>query len=179
MAATQVTANLNLQLTAAISAVVDALNTRTQNPSFPSLLAQAFANGSAAANKVNQYYMAARTLSGSGSEDLDLYALGAVTDAGGNAYTMATIKAIIIQNTNTTEANTITIGNKAATSGWTSMFVANTDSIVIPGGATIIYISPGATGAVVGASTTNHLLHVVNNAAGSVTYNIWIIGATA
>jgi hypothetical protein len=144
----------------------------------PSILANSFATSGTGANKCNQLWFSTRTLASSASEDINVYT-PSTTDAVGNALTIATVKVLLIQNTSLVETDYLSVGGKGTTAGWTSFLADNTDIIKILGGSTICAIAPGAVGWVVGASTTNHLLTILNSGAASVTYNIAIIGATA
>lgn len=180
---TAVNSNLGVQLTGSIvGTALGSLVTPSQSISFPSLLALALTNGTGV-NKVNQIYVAQPTLASGANSTLDLYAYGGATDLVGNAITMATVKLICIQPLlgvgSAAETDILTIGNEGSSAGWTSMFGANTDSIKIPAGGSFIYVSPGSTGAVVGASTTNHTLKFAASGANPITYNVIVIGATA
>lgn len=179
---TQVQATTQLSLNASASSV-SGLGTQQLPLNLPSLVFAALTNGSAAANKVNQMYQTTGTLALSTAADIDLYAFGGAKDGGGNAITMATIKFLFFQLVGATvpvEADYIILGNKAATSGWTSFFQTNTDSGKIYTGGAFMLFDPGATGYVVGSSTTNHLLTLTAGAnSGTVTYNLIVIGATA
>ena len=147
-----------------------------------SLVATSLTSGTGA-NKVNQLFQTQTTLAASTAIDYDLYAYGAVKDAVGNAYTMATVKLLIIQNIGATiplEADTLTIGGKGTTAGWTSAFGTNTDTIKLNTGGTFVLFDPGSVGYVVGASTTNHILTLTASASASpLTYNLIVVGATA
>jgi len=157
------------------------------------LIASTLASGAGAAGKVNQLYQTQGTLAASASVDIDLYAFGGALDAAGNAYTMATVKLLIIQvigATTVTEADYIKVGGKGTTAGWTSAFGTNTDTLKIFSGpatasgisapGTFILWDIGATGYVVGSSTTNHILTLTAGAnTGTVTYNVIVVGATS
>lgn len=164
-----------------LAKAVATINGTAQSSQFaldlPSLLALTFTNGTGA-NKCNQLWADTRTLANGASEDIDVYN-PATADAVGNAFTIATVKGLIIINNSTTESDTVTIGGKGTTAGWTSFLSANTYTAKITGGATLILMQPGSTGYVAGASTTNHILTVAATAATSLTYTIIIIGATA
>lgn len=178
--ATTVTGSVNGGLNFTASSVVSASQSLSaQFPlTLPSGLANAFTTSGTGANKCNQLWFSTRTLAGSATEDINVYTPSA-TDAVGNALTIATVKILYIQNTSTTETDYLSVGGKGDTSAWTSFLADNTDIMKILGGATVCAIAPGATGWIVGASTTNHVLKITNSGSGSVTYNIAIIGATA
>ncbi len=171
-----VTSSLQVQLAAALTSTT---GLGSASASFPLAALLANLTSGTGANKCNQIYYGQRTLASTANETLDIYN-PATADALGNAFTIATVKMIVIQNTAAVEADSLTIGGTGSTAGWTSWLTPNTATAVIPGGGCFIAIAPGATGYVVGASTTNHQLKVLNNSASnSVVYNIWIIGATA
>jgi hypothetical protein len=177
--ASTLSGNINSSVSMTLAAAIAGLSGQsTQLPlSLPTLLALTFTSGTGA-NKANQMWVSNRTLANSATEDLDMYN-PASADAVGNAFTIATIKALIIQNLSATESDTLTIGGKGTTAAWTSFFGSNTYTAKITGGGTLILTQPGATGFVVGASSTNHLLTVAATAAVSINYTVIIIGATA
>lgn len=181
----QVSGNLNLQVSATLSSAIGTVGT-TQLPI--QLLQQlAFTNGTGA-GKANQLLVLQGTIATSSHVDVDLYANGSVSDAVGNALTMAVGKLLIIQNLGSatpTEADTMTVGGTTATSAWTSFLGTNADSIKLPGPdsagkSTFICVGgSGSTAYAIGASTTNHLLRISNTGANTITYNVILIGATA
>lgn len=161
----------------------------------PSMVNLSLIAGVAGDGKVNQAIQLTGTLAASASVDIDLYALGGALDAGGTAYTMAIVKALVFQNFGvrgaTVEADYIKIGGKGTTAGWTSAFGTNTDTLKIfsgpattvnptPTPGTVILIDSGATGYAVGNSTTNHILTLTAGAnSGTVTYSLILVGATS
>ena len=123
-----------------------------------------------AAGMANQTYHAQRTLAGSANEELDL--AGVLTDVFGNTITFTKVKALFIQNTHAT--NVLIVGG-AASNGFATLFADATDKINIrPGG----FLLLGATDATAYAVTagTGDKLKLENSAAGSLVYNIVIIG---
>ncbi len=170
------TAALNATLTnpsplTSPSAVIAQLPATIQN-----LIQFTLASGTGA-GKGNQMYLDTRDLN-STTEDINVYAPGvAGLDVFGVAFTIATVKLCIVLNNSATESQTLVLGNKAATSGWTTFLSPNTATMVVPGGGFVAFGDSGATGMIVGNSTTNHLLTVTNSA--HFTYTIIIIGATA
>lgn len=191
---TSVSASCTLSLQANVTGV-SGLSTIQLPLSLLSLIQESMSNGSAAAHKVNQLYQTQATLAASASLDVDLYAYGGALDAAGNAFTMATVKLLIFQNLGVSgaavEADYIKVGGKGTTAGWTSYFGTNTDTAKIFSGAagatipnpapgTLLIYDPGATGYVVGNSTTNHILTLTAGVnTGACTYNLIVIGATA
>lgn len=194
MAATSVTSNINLSFVANALAAIG-VATQGQSISLPSLINEQLTSGAGAAGKVNQFYQTQATLAASSTVDIDMYAFGGALDAGGNAFTMATVKVLVVQNLGVAgaviEADDLFIGGKGTTAAWISPFNANTDKLkIMSGRATTAAINPnpgtqllvcsGATGYVVGASTTNHILTLTTGAnTGAITYNIFVLGATS
>lgn len=187
--ATQVSGSVTVSLSNFVAQDSKGLSNISTMLNSPQFITHTFQNGSASANKTNQLYQARLTQAASGSTDIDLYAFGAVTDGAGNAVTMATIKDIIIfvrgidiggGNFTVTETDYLKFGGKGTTAGWTSFFGTNTDTGKVPSGGWMGFGDPGATGYVVGASTTNHILTVTAPSnSGTLTYDIFIVGATA
>lgn len=188
---TQVSGSVGIALNNVTAQDTKGLSTISTVVNLPQLISQAFTNGSAAANKTNQFYQARLTQTISGATDIDLYAFGAVTDGAGNAITMATIKLILIvvqgislgttpATFTVTETDNLVFGGKGTTAGWTSVFGTNAHTIKIPAGGAFLFYDPGATGFVVGNSTTNHILTVTAPAnSGTLTYDVYVLGATA
>jgi hypothetical protein len=181
MATTLKNVSLAVSLTGQLTGAATVTPYTLQFPlAFATLVNQLFTSGAGAAAAVNQAIISARSLTATSNETLDLYAFGAANDVVGNAITLATIKIFIVQNTAAVEADSITLGQIGSTAQWTSFMSPNTAGLIIPGGGCICMFAPGATGLVVGASTTNHQLKVVNNSASNtVAYNIIAIGATS
>lgn len=146
------------------------------------LVAGQMKNGTGA-GLVAQLFQGQFTLATNSNTTLDMYAFGGALDAGGNAYTMAQIKVLIIQNLGVNgaivESDILTIGALGTTAGWTSLLTPNTAGLIIPSGGTIAFANPTAnTGLVVGSSTTNHNLKFTSGASntGTITYNVIAIG---
>ena len=187
--------NFQVSLSGLVTSSVAGLGVPQLSLQLASLVSLALTNGTGAAGKVNQLYQVQTTLAASASIDYDLYAFGGALDAIGNAYTMATLKLLIFQNLGvlgaTVEADYIKLGGKGTTAGWTSFFGTNTDTGKIfagpatavnptPTPGTLILVDSGATGYVVGASTTNHILTLTAGAnTGACTYNLIAVGATS
>ena len=130
-----------------------------------------------AAGQADKMFSDTRTLTASSTEDLDL--AGVLTDAFGAVITFARIKALIVSAA-AANTNNVLLGGVA--NGWaTFLSPAATGIITLRPGATVAMFAgvADATGYAVTAATAD-LLHVANSAAGtSVTYDIYIIGASA
>ena len=121
-----------------------------------------------------------RTIAASGTDDLDL--AGVLVGAFGQTVTFARIRAMVIQAA-AGNTNNVIVGN-AASNGFVTWVGGATHTITIrPGGLFVLANSgPGsadATGYAVTAGTGD-LLRIANSGAGtSVTYDIYLIGASA
>jgi hypothetical protein len=126
------------------------------------------------AAQADRIFADSRTLSASGTENLDL--AGTLTDAYGATITFARIKLVVFiadgGNTNDVQVT------RPASNG-TALFIAAGDGIALKPGAFFIWADPGATGFAVTAGTGDLL--TVTNSAGTtgVTYSVIIIGASA
>lgn len=148
--------------------------------------------------KADQLFATQMTLVNGTPQDIDLYALGGGNDAVGNAFTMANVKLLAIQNLgvdgSAAETDTLSIGGDGTSAAWTSFLGTNASSIIVPGPAvampspgnfnptgtpTVAFWAPGDVGWAVGASTTNHKLQFTSNASGhTIRVNIYIVGST-
>lgn len=179
---------VNLALVGLVSGTVGLL-TPSQAIAMMNLVNATPGSGTGAGN-LNQFYQTQTTLAASATIDYDLYAWGGALDISGTALTMAKIKLLVIQNLGVVaapvEADSLIIGGKGATSGWTSYFGTNTDTGKILSPASVA-ATPGTfflcnlgVGYTVGNSTTNHLLTLTAGSnTGAVTYNIIAFGATS
>lgn len=136
-------------------------------------VAQMLINGTTE-GKANLVFSDQRTISASGSENLDL--AGGLTDAFGNAITFVEIVAIIVRaaagNTNNVE-----VGG-AASNAFATPFGDASDVVVIPPGGLMVLMAPN-TGWGVTASTGD-LLKIANSGGTTgVTYDILILGRDA
>lgn len=128
-----------------------------------------------AANTANRLYQGRRTLSASATEDLDLAAV--LTDSYGVAITFARIRALIVKAA-AGNTNNVVVGG-AATNTWVGPFGAATHTLAVPPDGVLTLTAPGTTGWTVTAGTGD-LLKIANSAGGtSVTYDIFLIGASA
>ena len=121
----------------------------------------------------------ARTLAASATENLDLN--GVLVDDLGQAFNAVRITAIMI-TASSGNTNDVVIGG-AATNAFVGPFGANTHTMAIkPGGTLILIASKGAAGVAGWPVTagTGDILKVANSGAGtSVSYDIAIIGRSA
>ena len=126
------------------------------------------------ASQADLLFTDTRTLTASGTEDLDL--AGSLTDVFGVTLTFVSVKSIIVKaasgNTNNVEVK------PATTNGFLGPFNAAADTLEIPPGGHIQLHAPVNGWPV--TATTADLITVTNGGAGtSVTYDIIIIGASA
>jgi hypothetical protein len=108
------------------------------------------------------------------------------TGGTGTGATLTITSAVIVAATPPVfvEGDFLTIGNVGTTAGWTSVLGTNTDTIKLKSGTsnlpgTIFICEGGATGFVVGASSTNNILNITNSGSNPITFLIVVIGATA
>lgn len=114
-----------------------------------------------------------RTLSASGTEDLDL--AGSLTGSFGNTLTFARIKGLIVSAAagNTNNVNVI----RPASNG-VPLFLASSDGIPVKPGGVFAWFAKDAGVAV--TASTGDLITFTNSSSGtSVTYDVVIIGASA
>lgn len=131
------------------------------------------------ANAGNQVFHDTRTLASAATENIDMYDYAGALDGLGVALTMARVKVLIIHNKSTTASDVLTVGGEGSAAAWNSPFNASdTAKMTIRGGAHFILTAPDATGYAV-VDVSNHLFKIVNDGAGSVTYDIVVIGANA
>jgi hypothetical protein len=127
------------------------------------------------ANQADRMFHDRRTVSASGSENLDL--AGSLTDSFGATFTLARVKLLAVYAA-TTNTNNVNV-TATASNGVPGLFLALGDGIVVRPGGVFLWTAPDATAAVVTASTGD-LLTVANSSSGtSVTYDVVIIGASA
>jgi hypothetical protein len=127
------------------------------------------------ADQANRLYQGRRTLSASANEDLDL--AGVLTDTYAATITFARIKAIIVKAA-AGNTNNVVVG-AAATNTFVGPFGAATHTVAVKPGGLFLAIAPDATGWAV-TSTSADLLRFANSGAGTtVTYDVFLIGASA
>lgn len=135
-------------------------------------LSTVFENGTGD-DQANEAFSDTRTLSASGTEDLDL--AGGLADAFGNTLTFTKVKALIVTAA-ASNTNDVLVGG-ASSNQLASFFGDATDVIKVKPGGTIMLMAPESAGYAVTAGTGD-LLKVANSAGGtSVTYTIIVIGA--
>ena len=169
--ATSLSANVNVNVKGSITE--NALDIGTASFRFNETLTQAFAQG-VAANQANQMWTDSRSIAGSANDDIDL--AGGVTSAFGAAITFTSIKAIIVQAA-AANANNLIMGGEGTNPFETMFGLADATLIIQPGGM-LVLTAPGATGYVVTA-TTGDILRFTNAGAGTINYDLYIIGETA
>lgn len=126
------------------------------------------------AGQADRLWSDRRTIAASASEDLDL--AGSLTDALGATLTLARVKMLAVYAL-PANTNDVVLGDAAATT-WTALLGTDGTLAVKPGGLLVV-TAPGATAYPVTAGSAD-LLKVANSAAGSaVTYDIYIVGASA
>lgn len=127
-------------------------------------------NGTAA-DQANMIWTDTRTISASGSDDLDL--AGVLSDSYGGTITFTKIKGIIVSAA-AANTNLVLVGGN--TNGLVNWVADKTDIIKVrPGGVFAIYSNDSTGYAVTG--TTADILTIANSSSGtSVTYDIVIIG---
>lgn len=126
-------------------------------------------NGTATGN-ASQQWSDTRTISASGTEDLDF--AGSLTNAFGITLTFAKIKIIYIK---ASSANTNDVQVTRSALNGVPLFMAAGDGIALAPGEWIVYASPTVGKTVTAA--TGDLLTITNSAGGTgVTYDIVVIG---
>lgn len=117
-----------------------------------------------------------RTVTDGSDDDIDL--VGALSDAFGDTFSPARIKAIWIENLNTQEE--LHIGPGAVSNPFTSWIAGTQPYIILPPGGGILLVAPKATAWVCTAGTAD-ILRITNPSIADVdvTYNIVVIGASA
>lgn len=115
-----------------------------------------------------------RTLSASGTEDLDV--AGSLTGAFGNTLTFARIKAVLVV---ASSANTNDVQVTRPASNGVPLFLAAGDGLAVKPGGLFLWVAPDASGVAVTGGTGDKI--TVTNSAGStsVTYDVVIVGASA
>jgi hypothetical protein len=131
-------------------------------------------NGTAA-GAADKMWSDHRTLAASTSESLDL--AGSLVDAFGATITFARIRGIIVKAASA-NTNNVLVGG-AASNGFLNWVSDQTDVVVVRPGGLFVSIAPDTTAYAVTAATGD-LLKVANSSSGtSVTYDIFLIGASA
>lgn len=123
------------------------------------------------ANQADKLFHDTRTTAATDSLDLNA---GGLLDIYGDVFTIARIKGLLVAPAGANGAD-IRVTRPAANG--IPIFGAAADFIVVRPGGCLLWVAPDATGVVVTAGTGD-LLDIVS-AAGSLTYDIVIIGASA
>lgn len=167
-----VTANVSIGVTGSQTSALD-LGTATFP--FNAAASSAYSSGTGA-GQVDTVFTDTRTLSASGTENLDL--AGVLTGAFGATLTFARIKAVFVS---AAAANTNDVQFTRPASNGTPIFMAAGDGIALRPGAAFGWLcgTADATGVVVTAATGDLL--TVTNSAGttSVTYTVVVLGCSA
>lgn len=130
-----------------------------------------FSNGTGANQADKRWSSAGRSLASTASESLDL--AGSLLDYRGNAITFARIKAIAIFNNG---PNMIQVG--AGSNPLINWIGTAGDIVNIRSGGLFLLVAPDATAYAVTAGTGD-ILRVLNSAAGTITYDVALLGASA
>lgn len=127
------------------------------------------------ADQANRIYQGRRTLTASSTEDLDL--ASGLTDSYGVAIVFARIKLIVVKAA-AANTNNVVIG-AAATNTFVGPLGAATHTLAVKPNGLFVAVAPDATGWAVTAGTGD-LLKFANSGAGTpVTYDLFLIGASA
>lgn len=130
-----------------------------------------FTNG-AGANQAQYLFHDRRTLTASGSEDLDM--AGSLVDIYGNTLTFATIKAMLFYIPSTAGGD-LTVTAKA-TNGFATWVGAAGDAVKIKPGGLLLLLAPGADGYAVTAGTGDLITVTNGDGAASVDYDVILMG---
>jgi hypothetical protein len=167
-----VRANLTVQLDALSTSPLD-LETGQASLDYKKAIGLTAGTG---AGQADRRWSDKRTLAASANEDLDL--AGVLTDVFGQAITFARVKQLVVVAA-AGNTNNVIVGG-AATNTWVGPFGAATHTLAVrPGEAKVICSATDATAYPVTAGTGD-LLRIANSGAGTpVTYDIFIVGASA
>lgn len=125
-------------------------------------------------NAANKIWHDERTISASGSDDLDL--AGVLTDPFGGTITLARVKGIVVLASVGNANNVVVGGGSNPLVNWLS---GTTPAVIVRPGGLLAVMAPDATGYAVTAGTGD-ILRVANSGGGtSVTYQVVIIGASS
>lgn len=162
------TAMLALNIAASLTNLNDVGIARHSLPFNPTF---SLTNGTGA-NQANAGFADIRTLSASGTENLDLS--GSLLDAFGNTLAFTKIKAMVVLAASG-NTNDVLIGG-AGSNGFITPFADATDVARVKPGGLLVMVAPDANGLAVTAGTGD-ILKVTNSAGStSVTYTIILIG---
>lgn len=173
--ATSLTSTIAASFKWNFSNTVSLVGTTSNSTSFA--YSDVLSNGTAADN-ADLLYIAAPTISASGTLNLDLAA--SLTDIFGNSITFARVKGIFIKFDSTTAAttSTVTIGNHASAAA-PMFFGAAAHTATIHATGVFMTCRSDATGWPITATTADILKIVNNDSSNAVILNIAIWGASA
>lgn len=164
-------ASISVDLTAKLTSVLD-----LQTVSAPGQLkaSHSFDTGTGTTvGNADLMWSDTRTINASSNEDLDFAA--SLTDTFGATLTFARIKAIMVKAASA-NTNNVVITRPAANG--VPLFEAASDAVAVLPGGVFLWTAPGAGVAV--TAGTGDLLNFSNSGAGtSVSYSIFVIGASA
>lgn len=117
-----------------------------------------------------------RTLAAGASEDLDLTALSRTLFDGTFTTGVLKVKALMIVNLATTSGYDLTVGGAPAQT-WVGPFGTAADKVKVPADSCLLLVNKKSGWSVTNSSAD--LLRITNTAAGSVTYNLAIVGTSS
>lgn len=165
------TTTISVALTAVHENTVVA-NVGTTKLSASKTISDSLANGTGL-DQADQMYMTSGTVAAGTPVDLDLS--GSVTNAFGTTVAFARLKGIIIHNKTTTAGAILEVG--AGSNPITSLWLASGDGVKVGPDGMLALWNPSAAGYAVTATTAD-ILRLVS-ASGTISYEIYLIGATA
>lgn len=125
------------------------------------------------AGQADLFYVDTRTLSASGTEDLDL--AGGLVDAFGATQTHVEVVALLVSAA-AANTNNVLVGG-AGSNAWSAIFGDATDTLVLKPGASVLLMCDAGYAVTAG---TGDLLKIANSSSGTaVTYTIAVVGRSA
>lgn len=166
---------LTTQITARVEAAhTSALDLATVSDPLDFIKRINLASGTGA-NQADRLWHDQRTLSASGTEDLDF--AGVLSDAFGATLALARIKLLAVYAAAGNTNNVVV--TQDASAGVPNIFTGASEGVSVRPGGLFLWVAPDATAAAVTATTAD-LLTITNSSSGtSVTYDIVVIGASA
>ena len=161
---------VNVEIDATLTNVLDLVNA-TSPLDFKKQLR--WLNGTAA-DTADLIFHDERTLTASGTEDLDL--AGSLSSAFGATLTFAELRLIVVY-ASTGNTNNVVVSRPA--SNGVPLFSAASDAIPVPPGGMFLWSCP-ADGKIAVTAGTGDLITITNSSSGtSVTYDVVIVGTSA
>jgi hypothetical protein len=117
-----------------------------------------------------------RTLAGGTNEDLALSALPVTLFANALNISLAKVKAILLVNTATTVGENLVIGG-ATSHEWLGPFAASGNKLIVPADSCLLLVNKRTGWNVTSGSADK--LRIANSGAGSITYQIAVLGTSA